>query len=91
LRPCAALYSAQERTAIVSEPVMTPVAKGGWLLVFSDDFKRDRLGDNWRVLDGEWAVADGQLTGRGTLMLDKAFPGFQRLEFGQHSGDIMHQ
>jgi hypothetical protein len=73
------------KAAAPSKPAPTAVAaraaKGGWLLAFSDDFGRDRLGDDWRVLDGTWSVTNGQLTGHGTLMLDKAFPGFQRLEF----------
>ena len=58
----------------------------GWHLVFQDDFDREELGDKWTIIDGKWSVADGSLTGSGTLISTKGLPadntaGFQRLEF----------
>ncbi len=56
-------------------------AEEAWRLVFSDDFQREELGADWRVLEGEWAVSGGELAGHGVLLLDKPFPAFHRLEF----------
>jgi len=61
--------------------IKAKAAKDGWRLAFSDDFRRDQLSNDWRVIDGKWSVADGRLAGQGTLVLNRAFPGFQRLEF----------
>jgi hypothetical protein len=60
--------------------------KAGWKLAFSDDFKRQELGPNWVVVNGDWKVQDGCLRGSGTLLSARGFPegdapGFQRLEF----------
>ncbi|MCA1808889.1 MAG: DUF4838 domain-containing protein, partial [Lentisphaerae bacterium] len=53
-----------------------------WELVFSDNFEREELGENWEVVDGVWAIVDGCLRGNGTVTSSKGFPGgFQRLEF----------
>ena len=65
---------------------LEPAEKGGWELAFSDDFKRDKLGDDWKVLDGNWTVENGALRGSGMLASTRGFPGdgspaFQRLEF----------
>ena len=48
---------------------------------FGDDFDRGELGPDWRVLDGEWRITNGRLTGHGTIMCTRRFPGAQRLEF----------
>ena len=58
----------------------------GWKLVFSDNFKRDKLGENWKVVDEKWVVKDGYLRGSGTLICIKEFfkkgqAGCIRLEF----------
>jgi len=58
----------------------------GWKLVFSDNFKRDKLGKNWKVINGNWIVKDGYLRGNGTLICIKEFfkkdqDGCIRLEF----------
>ncbi|MFC1454325.1 hypothetical protein ACFLQL_04000 [Verrucomicrobiota bacterium] len=60
--------------------------KAGWTLLFSDDFKRNELGKDWLVVNGDWKVENGYLRGSGTLMLAKGIPadyppGYQRLEF----------
>ncbi len=53
-----------------------------WELVFSDNFERDGLGDDWEVVDGAWEVEDGYLRGTGILISSRGFPGgFQRMEF----------
>jgi len=64
-----------------SEFKMVPAEEAGWKLAFSDDFARNELGQNWEVVDGTWTLKDGCLTGSGTLLLARGFPGFQRLEF----------
>lgn len=58
----------------------------GWKLLFSDDFQRTELGEEWKVVEGKWLVQDGSLVGSGVLISAKGFPatyppGFQRLEF----------
>jgi len=56
--------------------------KEAWKLVFSDDFDRKELGDNWKIVHGSWRLADGVLSGRGdALYIDRKFPGDQRLCF----------
>jgi hypothetical protein len=44
----------------------------GWHLVFQDDFDRKELGDKWKIIDGKWSLADGSLTGSGTLMINSS-------------------
>jgi len=57
----------------------------GWTLAFSDDFKRNELGKDWVIVEGDWKVTDGCLRGSGILLSAQGFPqkdaGFQRLEF----------
>jgi hypothetical protein len=58
----------------------------GWHLVFKDNFDRKELSDTWKIINGKWSVADGTLTGSGTLISTKGFTSdpkasFQRLEF----------
>ena len=48
---------------------------------FSDNFDRRELGPDWRVLDGEWRIENGRLTGQGTILCTRRFPGPQRLEY----------
>jgi len=55
-----------------------------WTLVFSDDFERDDLGENWRVLHGEWRIEGGKLvcsSGHSEVVINQPFPGCQRIEF----------
>jgi len=60
--------------------------EAGWELVFSDDFDRDELGKDWKVVGGKWEVKDGALHGGGVLVSTRTFPGdrataYQRMEF----------
>jgi len=59
----------------------TPPEEAGWELIFEDDFAREELGPNWKVIEGNWSVQEGHLRGSGTLVSARGFPGFQRLEF----------
>lgn len=57
-----------------------------WQLVFSDDFERETLGDDWEVLAGQWSIEDGELVSStvGTdsmLIATRRFPTLQRIEF----------
>lgn len=56
-------------------------ADDDWTLRFEDAFARTELGPDWQVLDGTWRIEQGRLTGSGTLLCTRRFPGFQRLEF----------
>jgi len=81
------------RSAFSAEPpqwpppaAVVPAQDAGWTLVFRDDFERHDLGENWRVVDGQWIVKDGHLRGSGILISARGIPadgppGFQRLEF----------
>jgi len=60
---------------------MVSAEESGWELAFTDDFSRDKPGPEWRVVDGDWSLKEGLLTGSGMIQLARAFPGFQRLEF----------
>ena len=60
----------------------TPAKAGEkWALQFEDDFGRAELGPDWKVLDGEWRVENGKLTGRGMILCTRRFPGAQRITY----------
>ena len=56
-----------------------------WKLVFSDDFERKTLGQDWQALVGNWGIVDGKLvTQKGVdnqIILTRRVPGPQRIEF----------
>ena len=56
-----------------------------WTLAFIDDFERESLGENWRVLSGKWRIANGKLTcgelSNNQILLTRSFPVCQRIEF----------
>ena len=53
-----------------------------WELVFSDDFDRKELGNNWKIIHGNWRLVNGALSGRGdAIYINRSFPGDQKLEF----------
>lgn len=54
---------------------------GAWQPAFADDFERDALGDDWRVLDGQWRIAGGRLVGQGVVLCTRRFPGSQRIDY----------
>ena len=60
-------------------------APPGWTLQFSDDFERAENENNWKALNGNWAIKDGWLTCSGwtekEIICNKKFPGAHRLEF----------
>lgn len=58
----------------------------GWELIYHDTFGRKDLGENWKAIDGKWAIVGGLLHGDGTLISTQGYPangpaGYQRLEF----------
>ncbi len=70
---------------------LRPAEEAGWTLAFSDNFDREKLGDDWRVVEGNWTVSGGWLRGSGTLISTDKFtaetmPGYQRLEFEAVTG-----
>lgn len=67
------------------KPKFMPAEEAGWKLVFSDNFERDEIGENWTQVDGSWVIDDNQLSGSGIIVSTIGFPdrhllGFQRLE-----------
>jgi hypothetical protein len=76
------LQTAQSRLQQVNKA--TPKSTRQWDLAFSDDFERDQLGDDWKVLFGEWHIEAGKLVatgGHAEIAITKKFPGCQRIEF----------
>ena len=76
------LLAAQNRLEQVKKA--TPESTRKWDLAFSDDFERDQLGDDWKVLVGEWRTEGGKLVGTGghaEIVITRKFPGCQRIEF----------
>ena len=57
----------------------------GWKLVFSDDFERPNLGENWIAASGKWAIKGGRLTllqpGDAAILYAKPLGPAQRIEF----------
>lgn len=67
------------------KPKFVPAEEAGWQLVFSDNFDREEIGENWVEVDGAWTIEDNQLSGSGIIVSTIGFPdrhllGFQRLE-----------
>ena len=70
------------RVRVWTKPESTPEGDTGWTLAFEDRFDRDELGPDWHALiDGQWSIERGRITGKGTLMCTRAFPGKQRIEY----------
>ena len=83
-RKAALLFGDAPTTTATSQ--LQDARSAGWHLVFQDEFKREELGDDWRVLDGKWEISNGGLVGSGALITTRGFPGdnhagFHRLEF----------
>ena len=84
-------HSKRKRAATVPEEGLT-----GGVEVFSDDFQRDKVGDDWLSRSGKWDVKDGWLHCAGDrnegLWLVKPLPERVRVEFDAKSlseaGDI---
>ena len=60
----------------------------GWQLVFSDDFEREEIGDDWKFLDlrgagvegeGEWSIRGDGLEGFGGAVINRRFRGRHRV------------
>lgn len=73
--------------SILRVRVLTRADDGVWTPRFEDVFQRTELGPDWIVLDGAWRIEHGRLTGSGTLLCTRRFPGAQRLEFEAVSHD----
>jgi len=62
-----------------------PPSAEGWKLVFSDDFERQELGNDWLSVCGKWAIKDGHLTmakdGDGAIVYAKPLAPSQRIEY----------
>jgi len=74
--------TAQSRLERIKEA--TTKSTRQWDLAFSDDFERDELGADWKVLVGEWHIEGGKLLatgGHAEIVIAKKFPGCQRIEF----------
>jgi len=54
-----------------------------WKVVFSDKFDRDKVGERWKVVHGDWTIENGALKGR----LSKKDLG----QFDYHDADIALQ
>ncbi|MFH0964414.1 MAG: glycoside hydrolase domain-containing protein [Planctomycetota bacterium] len=66
-------------------PAPRKPATEGWELRFEDSFNRAQLGDDWKVLDGEWRIEDGKLVGRGMILCTRKLPGSQRMTYDARS------
>lgn len=71
---------------VCSTAMIHAAAPDGWDLIFSDDFDRAELGEDWQIVEGTWDIEEGELVGSGTLVSSKGFPGshpigFLRMEF----------
>lgn len=68
-------------------PAFKTAKDAGWKLAFSDDFDREKLGDNWLTPEGAWSIKEGELHGtNGYILTAKPIvvqgrPTFQRIEF----------
>jgi len=68
----------------------------GGLLVFSDDFERNDIGNNWQARSGRWRIENGRLVCKGDknegIWLNFKLPQRVRLEFDamalEDEGDI---
>ena len=68
------------------EAALQATEKAGWVLVFTDEFDREELGENWKAVTGNWNVDGGTLRGSGVLISAHGFPqddagGYLRMEF----------
>ena len=64
--------------------------KKGWKLVFEDNFDRAEVGENWKVLKGDWQIEKGKLLGKGgELLCTLPFPGGQRMEYEATGGEVL--
>ena len=56
--------------------------KKKWQLAFQDEFNRNELGADWKIVRGNWQIKNGALSGRGdAVYINRKFPGDQKLEF----------
>jgi serine/threonine protein kinase/TolA-binding protein len=72
--------------------------RAGWELYFSDNFEREELGKNWKVISGDWKIKDGRLYIKGAaqnnyLLCNQKISGNIRLIYegyfvGEKGGDI---
>jgi len=68
-------------------------ASGEWQLQFEDGFEREKVGDKWDVVEGEWAVKDGWLMAKDTgfgaaqVLTSSKYAGSQKLEYDAKSSD----
>ena len=89
-REVIALEDAHERDRIAArhrleriEEMQAGRPEPEWRLVFSDDFERDELGEDWEALQGRWSVEDDMLRSsaeHAEIVIDREFTGLQRVE-----------
>ncbi len=66
---------------------------GEWKVQLEDDFERDKIGDNWEVVEGEWTIDGGWLKAKDTgfgaaqILTANKYSGSQRLEYDAKSSD----
>lgn len=71
----------RERYAVDGAQPLVQLAQPQWELAWTEDFKRQELGDAWTVKEGSWEVVDGQLVSQGgKLVSNRTFDGLQRIE-----------
>lgn len=91
LRSAIALVAIASLSTACTKKDDTAGLEGG-ALIFSDDFEREEIGEDWSAEGDKWSIDDGELTVRGArndaLWLDVALPEQFRVEFDARGGSV---